>query len=271
MLTQNLEQSQATPYDGLKSFIINDILGNDSLTNKNSLQSIKQSLIDLDEKIDNVLKRFSILQENANTDIENEIESTIAEYANQLNNTNSKEIFAKIDAELNKKVSDTIQNNIHEIFVDFDTTLKSLTTTSGSNDFEIKDKYSTIEYTTVTRNEKIGKGLLGTLATGASLLFAPVTGGASLAIGVGAGLAGSYIGGKIGGATGATHTEQIKVGDNKEEVIQRFKQSRLENYENFAKNMYAEMQNTFFKPLQNISQDIKSDLNKFERNIQNLL
>ncbi|HIP11825.1 MAG TPA: hypothetical protein EYG73_03800 [Arcobacter sp.] len=260
-----------TPYDGLKSFIDNSILGNESFENGTSIKSIKKSLTDLDEKINESIERFEVLQKNANSDLSSEVESTIAEYVCKIDKNNSKEIFAEIDAELNKKVSKAIQKNIYEIFADFDTTLKSLTTTMGSDEFEIKDKFKTIEYTTEERNEKIGSGLLGLISTLASFALAPVTGGASLAVGAASGMAGGYIGGKIGRATGTGHTEKIKVGDNKEEIIQQFKASRLENYESFAKNMYSQMQNTFFTPLQNTSLDITSDLNRFEEKIKNIL
>ena len=262
---------EETPYDGLKSFIDNNILGNDSSTQQNSIKNIKKSLQNLDNKIEESLERFQVLQNNANSDLASEIESVVAEYYSKIDKFNAKEIFEQIDVELNKKVSDVIQSNINEIFSDFDTTLKSLTTTLSSNNFEIKDIYNTIEYTTKTRNKRISGGVLGTITTIGSMALAPVTGGASLAVGAIAGVVGNYVGGKIGEAIGTTYTEQIKVGDNKEEVIQRFKQSRLENYENLAKGMYGQIQNTFFKPLQNISQEIKSDLNDFEKNIKNLL
>ena len=261
-----------TPYDGLKSFIDNSILGNDNFENENSIQSIKKSLVDLDEQIDESLERFALLKENSNNDIESEIDSTIAKYISKLDKFNSKEIFAEIDVKLNKKISEAIQNNIHEIFSDFDTTLKSLTTTLGSNEFEIEDKFTEIEYTTKERNKTIGSGLFGAIATiwsGIALASNPV--GWAVAGTIAAGAVGGYVGGEAGEATGSTHTEKLKVGDNKEEVIQRFKSSRLENYESFAKNMYSQMQDTFFKPLQNTSQEIRSDLNAFEKNINNLL
>jgi len=263
---------EGTPYDGLKSFINNNILGNDDLKNKNSIQSIEKNLLDLNEKIDESIEKFTRLKENANSDFESETDSVIAEYVSKINKHNSKDIFAKIDAELNKKVSEAIQKNIHEIFADFDTTLKSLTTSLGSDDFEIKDKFKKIEYTTKERNKKIGSGLFGTLATiatGIALASNPI--GWAAAGTMAAGVVGSYVGGKIGETTGSKDSEEIVVGDNKEEVIERFKSSRLTHYESFAKNLYVQMQDTFFKPLKNISQDIRLDLDKFEKNIKNLL
>jgi len=263
---------EETPYDGLKSFIDNNILGSDSSTQENSIANIKQALNDLDKKIDESIERFQVLQNNANSDLENEIENVVSEYYSNINQSNSKDIFATIDSELNTKISTVIQTNIHEIFADFDTTLKSLTTSFSTNEFTIHDKFETYSYTTKTRNKKIGRGLF---ALGTSIAVGIATGGASLVVQAGAttlaGIAGGYIGGKAGEATGSNQTENIKVGDNKEEVIQKFKAIRLENYENYAKNLYKEMQDTFFVPLQRASAEINSDLSKFEKNLTNIL
>jgi len=263
---------EEAPYDGLKSFIDNNILGSDSSTQENSIANIKQALNDLDKKIDESIERFQVLQNNANSDLENEIENVVSEYYSNINQSNSKEIFATIDAELNTKISTAIQTNIHEIFADFDTTLKSLVTSFDTNEFEIHDIHKTIHYTTKTRNKKIASGLLGTIATiGAGIALASNPIGWAVAGTMAAGIAGSYIGGKAGEATGSNQTENIKVGDNKEEVIQKFKAIRLENYENYAKNLYKEMQDTFFVPLQHTSAEINSDLCKFEKNLTNIL
>lgn len=263
---------EQTPYDGLNSFIDNNILGINGSTQKNSISNIKKSLIDLDKKIDESLERFKTLQNNANSDLESEIESIVAEYYSKIDKSNSKEIFATIDAELNSKISEIIQNNIQEIFLDFDTTLQSLTTSFSTDEFEIKDTFKTIHYTTEKRNKKIGSGLL---ALGATIGVGIMTGGASLAVQAGAtmaaGVAGGYIGGKVGEATGSNQSEEIRVGDNKEEVIQKFKSMRLKNYEKSAKDIYKQMQETFFVPLQKSSSDISSDLEQFENNVKNIV
>ncbi len=260
-----------TPYSGLKSFIDNDIIGQNN--QQNSISSIKKALQELDTKISENLERFQILQANANADLESEVESVIAEYYSKIDKENSKEIFAKIDAELNEKVAKVIQSNIYEIFSDFDTTLKNLSTSFGSSGFEIDDIYQDFVYTTKEKNKKIGSGALGTLATiGAGILLAsnPVgwitLGGTAIA-----GIAGGYVGGKIGEATGSTCTEKVKVGDNKEEVIQKFKSMRLEYYEDYAKKIYQQMQDTFFRPLQQTSNAINLDIEKFERDLRNIL
>lgn len=267
-----IKLKERTPYDGLKSFIDNNIIGNGDNNQGKSITDIRNALIDLDTKINIILERFSVLQNNANSDLQSEVDNIMAMYYREINKSNSKEIFEKIDAELNAKVSDVIQSNIHEIFADFDTTLKNLTASFSSNDFEIHDIYEELNNTTKARNKKIGAGLLALVATvGVGI----ATGGASLAIQssatIVAGAVGSYVGGKAGEATGSTQTEQIKVGDDKDEVINKFKSLRLDNYEYFAKRIYQEMKDTFFTPLQKNSNGIKSSLNEFEEKVKKIL
>jgi len=263
---------EGTPYDGLKSFIDNNILGSDQAKQENSITGIKKSLEELNEKINESFERFATLKNNANSDLESEIENIIAEHSSKIDQSNSKEIFTKIDAQLNTKVGEVIQNNISEIFADFDTTLKSLTSSFGISDFEIHDTYKKIHYTTETRNKKIGSGLLGAISTiGAGIALASNPVGWVVAGTMAAGAAGSYVGGKLGEASGSDQTEEIKVGDNKEEVIQKFKSMRLEHYEKFAQNLYQQMQDTFFMPLQNTSKSININLNIFEVRMKKIL
>ena len=261
-----------TPYDGLKSFIDNNILGNTSTTRTNSITNIKQALQDLDKTIDESIERFQVLQNNANSDLENEIESVIAEYYSKINQSNAKEMFTKIDEELKTKVSTVIQANIYEIFADFDTTLKSLVTSFDTNEFEIHDIHKEVSYTTATRNKKIGSGLLGTGATiGTGIFLASNPVGWAIAGTVAASIVGGYIGAKAGEATGSSQTVKTKVGDNKDEVIHKFKTVRLENYEKYAKSIYQQIQDSFFVALQQTSSEINLDLSKFEKNLANIL
>jgi len=262
---------EETPYDGLKSFIDNNILGSDSSRQENSITNIQQALNDLDKKIDESIERFQTLQKNANSDLENEIEDVVAEYNKDINQSNSKEIFATIDAELNTKITSIIQTNLQEIFSDFDTALTKLTTSFDTNEFEIHDIYKKIHYTTETRNKKIASGILGTIATiGAGIALASNPIGWAAAGTMAAGIAGSYIGGKAGEVISSEQTEEIKVGDNKDEIIQKFKSSRLKHYENYTKSLYTQMQDTFFVPLKDSSAEINSDLRKFEKNLTNI-
>ncbi|UCN00124.1 dynamin family protein [Sulfurimonas sp. SWIR-19] len=259
-----------TPYNGLKSFIKNDIIGQNNQVN--SINSIRQALQNLDTNISESIERFKLLQANANADLESEIERVVAEYYSKINKKNSKEMFSKIDAELNQNIAKSIQDNIEEIFSNFDTTLKSLTTSFSSEDFEIKDIYEKIEFSTNERNKKIGSGLFGTAASiGAGVLLASSPIGWAIAGTAAAGIAGDYLGGQIGEATGSSHTEEVGVGDNKDEVISHYKSVRLNYYVKYAKSLYQQMEDTFFRPLQQTSNSIASNINKFEKDLRQIL
>ena len=80
----------------------------------------------------------------------------------------------------------------------------------------------------------------------------------------------SYAGGKLGEFSGSIDEEKEVIGDNKEQVLQKFKTSRLLYYEKIAQGMYNEMQNLFFVPLEKSMDEIKSNLNQFEQNIKQI-
>jgi hypothetical protein len=63
-----------------------------------------------------------------------------------------------------------------------------------------------------------------------------------------AGSIAGYAGGKLGEFSGSIDEEKEVIGDNKEQVLQKFKTSRLLYYEKIAQGMYNEMQNLFFVP-----------------------
>jgi predicted GTPase len=263
------------PYDGFRSFIDNGILGTGTNENESSIETIKYKLSDLDVKIKESLARFEILKENANNDLESEIECIVAEYSSKITKDNAKKMFADIDTELHKKAAATIKENISEIFAKLDKTLKSLTTPFTASHFQIEDQFREIKISNKNRNKVIGGSLLGAMAAiGAGIVLAPATGGMSLAItasaAAAAGAIGGKIGGKIGEMTGSDETESVKVGDNKEEVIQRFIADRLKHYGYFAKEIYTRMESSFFDPLQSISNEIRNNLNTFENNIKNI-
>lgn len=260
-----------TPYEGLKSFIDFNILGSDTIKQNSSIKNIKLELESLEQVVTESQERFKILKENANNDLVSEIEYIIANYSSKIDKSNSKELFSQIDREINKKMFEIIEQNISEILNNFDTSFKSLSTTFSSNEFIIEDIYKSIKVDTSDRNKKIGAGLLG-LFTTVTVGFA--TGGASLlvqaAATIVAGSVASYAGGKVGEFTGSVDEEKEIIGDNKEQVLQKFKTSRLLHYEKIAKGMYNEMQSLFFEPLEKSVDEIKFNLNQFEQNIKQI-
>lgn len=260
-----------TPYEGLKSFIDFNILGSDIIKQNSSIKNIKLELESLEQVIRESQERFEILKENSSNDLVSEIEFIISKYSLEINKSNSKEMFLQIDSEINKKMFEIIEKNISEILNNFDASFKSLSATFSSNEFIIEDVYESIKVDTSSRNKKIGAGILGLIATvGVGI----ATGGASLLVQAGAtivaGAAAGYAGGKLGEFSGSLDEEKIVVGDNKEQILLKFKNSRLENYEKIAKGIYNEMQSLFFVPLEKSMGEIKSNLNQFEQNIKQI-
>ena len=260
-----------TPYEGLKSFIDFNILGSDIIKQNSSIKNIKLELESLEQVIRESQERFEILKENSSNDLVSEIEFIISKYSSEINKSNSKEMFLQIDSEINKKMFEIIEKNISEILNNFDASFKSLSTTFSSNEFIIEDVYESIKVDTSSRNKKIGAGILGLIATvGVGI----ATGGATLLVQAGATIvAGSiagYAGGKLGEFSGSIDEEKEVIGDNKEQVLQKFKTSRLLHYEKIAQGMYNEMQNLFFVPLEKSMDEIKSNLNQFEQNIKQI-
>ena len=260
-----------TPYEGLKSFIDFNILGSDNIKQNSSIKNIKLELESLEQVIRESQERFEILKENSSNDLVSEIEFIISKYSLEINKSNSKEMFLQIDSEINKKMFEIIEKNISEILNNFDASFKSLSATFSSNEFIIEDVYESIKVDTSSRNKKIGAGILGLIATvGAGI----ATGGASLVVQAAAtivaGGVASYAGGKLGEFSGSIDEEKEVIGDNKEQVLQKFKTSRLLHYEKIAQGMYNEMQNLFFVPLEKSMDEIKSNLNQFEQNIKQI-
>ena len=260
-----------TPYEVLKSFIDFNILGSDIIKQNSSIKNIKLELESLEQVIRESQERFEILKENSSNDLVSEIEFIISKYSSEINKSNSKEMFLQIDSEINKKMFEIIEKNISEILNNFDASFKSLSTTFSSNEFIIEDVYESIKVDTSSRNKKIGAGILGLIATvGAGI----ATGGASLVVQAAAtivaGGVASYAGGKLGEFSGSIDEEKEVIGDNKEQVLQKFKTSRLLHYEKIAQGMYNEMQNLFFVPLEKSMDEIKSNLNQFEQNIKQI-
>ena len=260
-----------TPYEGLKSFIDFNILGSAVIKQNSSIKNIKLELESLEQVIRESQERFEILKENSSNDLVSEIEFIISKYSSEINKSNSKEMFLQIDSEINKKMFEIIEKNISEILNNFDASFKSLSATFSSNEFIIEDVYESIKVDTSSRNKKIGAGILGLIATvGVGI----ATGGATLLVQAGATIvAGSiagYAGGKLGEFSGSIDEEKEVIGDNKEQVLQKFKTSRLLHYEKIAQGMYNEMQNLFFVPLEKSMDEIKCNLNQFEQNIKQI-
>jgi len=259
-----------TPYNGLKSFIDNDVLGVNS--NPLTIKTIREEIDNLNKTIDETVKRFDTLIENIRSDISREVEAIVAKYYIKVDRYNSEKMFQNIEKNIADKISKIIEKNIKDAFENFSYSLDNLATSINGDKFKIDDVYEEYTYTTKERNKKIGSAILG---AGATIGAALATGGASLLISAGAAIAaggaGGYIGGKIGEMTGSEHTSKVNIGDNKEEVIQNFKEMQIDNHSDNIKKVYTQIKDNFFVPMKKIIEnDIQSKLNDFEKNINSL-
>ncbi len=226
-----------TPYDGLNAFIDNGILGSNNVDNATTIASSKESLSILDGKIRESIDAFERIKQNLNSDISMEVDSIVSQYANSIDKYNAKEQFSTIDKKLSESISQLISTNINEIMEDFNTSLDGLNGVLDSGDsFDIKDEYKKIK----VRYDDTG-------------FF-------------------RNIGNKIGFMDRSYDTieEEIHVGDNKEDMILKFKQNRTDGYINASKENYDVVAKDFFVPLQKMSGSIRISMDELESKIINL-
>ncbi len=218
---------QSTPYSGIVSFIDNELLKDDT---NSSLKSLFKAFDDFDLQVKETQEKFRFIKENTKSDIESEIEFIVSQEISNINKDNSKEIFEKIDNELNTIVQKLINKNIKEILHNFNTSLNELESKLVKTDeFSIQDEYREIEVWYEDRSflNIITFGLLGS--------------------------SGDYL------------TETIQVGDNKEEMILKFKKNRIDTYEKFALDSYEDISQSFFKSILNISNTMKNNIKDLEK------
>jgi len=259
-----------TPFNGLKSFIDNDVLGITDKPNPLTIKIIRERINDLDNSVNETLDKFNTLTENIKSDISREVEAIVAQYYIKIDRHNSEDIFKEIDRKIASKISKIIEKNIKDAFESFSYSLDNLATSISGESFKIEDVYEEFTYTTEERNKNIGSALLGLGATiGAGFLTG---GGAWVVAGTSilAGGAGGYIGGKLGGMIGSKHTSKVNIGDNKEEVIQKFKNKELNIHYDNTKKIYSNIQKSFFIPLQEMIEKMRLELDEFEKNINSL-
>ena len=253
-----------TPYNGLKSFIDNDVLGVTDKPNPLTIKIIREKIDELDENITKNLTQFDTLISNIKSDLSGEIEAIVAKYYREIDKYNSEEMFKKIDKKIADNISKIIKNNIKDAFKNFSYSLDNLSTSISGNEFKIDDRYAEYTYTTKERNRNIGSALLGTTATIAAGIF---TSGGAWVVFAATIAAGGYIGGKLGEMTSSKHTDKIHIGDNKDKVIYEFKEFQLSIHENNTEKVYINIKEQFFIPLQNTIKNMRSELDDFEKNI----
>ncbi|MDQ6961954.1 MAG: dynamin family protein [Mariprofundaceae bacterium] len=254
------------PYHGLSSFITHDVLGTQD--KELTVHMIKKGIGSLDQKICEIQDKIHALIENIDSDIHREVNDIVEKHYRDINQSNAVQLFQEIHQEIAKIISEIIEQNIKELFQDFQRTLNHFTSTIDGGAFTIEDRYEEYTYSTKTRNKGIGAAVFGVVAgIGAAVL----TGGASVVVSLAAGGiaagAGGYAGGKLGEMTGDTHRGRVNVGDNKEEMIQKFKAQQVVIHGDSCKKVYTHIQHDFFQPLQTKIDEINMEIECFEKNI----
>jgi hypothetical protein len=224
----------STPYNGLLSFIDNDLLGDGS--KPTSLNSLEVSLKYFDTQIKKSQERFAIIKENTNSEIKSEIDFIVTQHVSEIDKNNASDKFNMIDEEISKNISALINKNITEVLKDFSVSLNSLTNTlSSTNKFEIKDEYKEIKVS------YDNTGFFRNIGNKATLGF----------------IDRSY----------SSVTENVLVGNNKEEMIINFKKNRVNGYIETTLSNYEIVIKDFFNPLMAISNDTKANIENLEQQI----
>lgn len=257
---------QEAPYDGLKS-LVSSILNDE----EHSISSIQDKVKEFKSEMINIKNRLEILKSNCLSDVSSLVQYEMAKNSNSIDKYNLKNKLKQIDLDIQMRIGNTIEQNIKEVIQIYNNSLVNFTEGLGY-EFNIEDKMQSVSLPTKKRNKSMAAAFFGAVAT---IGVGIATGGASLAIQLGAaaaaGLGASYIGGKIGESVSEDGTKNVKVGDNKEEVISNFMSSRINHYANATNKIYAATQDNLFVPLENVSADIEDKLVKFNEKLNKFL
>lgn len=223
----------SAPYNGLLSFIDNKVLGKDTSSNS-SVQSLLDTIKKFDLQIEEANTRFKTIKHNISNDIRASVEYIVTKHQSNISKGNEKTIFANIDNELSIMLSETIESNINEILNDFSTSLTNINSHMQNNDeFNIEDKYKNISVSYVDRS------LLNIFTFG------------------------------LLGRSHSSVDGSVLVGDNKDEMIRKYKENRIDGLTKVAQDNYDMIINTFFQPLENISNEMKSKIESIIKTIEN--
>lgn len=266
LLTQVVKQKASklktqAPYHSLISFIDNELL---SKTSDYSLDSLLNAFNAFDKKIEETKDKLEQIKSNTKSDIQTQIEYIVSKHISDVDKNGSQGIFGifgtldlnswvsdktgdkiqskpknsfeTMDEEIAQSIQKLVNDNIKEIFADFSTSLNELQNKLvPSSDFKIKDEYKTIKvwYEDNSLFNKIVKVI--TLGT--------------------CGKNGEYL------------EEEVKVGNNKDEVLRKFKTSRSDAYVKFTLNTYSEVSKNFFNSIQNVSTNMQNSIKNLETSV----
>ncbi len=228
--SQTLKQS--TPFNGLLSFIDNELLSNNDKAT--SVAALEASLDFFDAKLKEIDDKFDMLKQNIDSDISSQAEYVISKYQSEITKQNSTQVFEKIDDELNTTIGDIIAENLKEIMQTFSASLDSIQgSLNNIDEFKIADEY---------KNIQVSYDDTGFLRN---------------------------IGNKLGfmDRKYETMTETVKVGDNKNEMVLNFKASRIELQKSNAIANYDSLIKNFFEPMKTTSREIKDEIKKLKNDM----
>lgn len=255
---------EQSPYLTLNS-LIDEILED----RENSIAQIKESIDKFDDETRQTNERFNTLKLNSMSEVGLIVDEVVSKYATNLSNSDLKKTLEKIDKKIKAKFEKDLDMKIKNVVESYEKVVDEFES-ELNYDYEIKEKREKIKYSTKTRNKAVGRALLGAAVVGALSLVPGInvltwTGAAIYTVTT---TTASYVGGKIGEATGEDKYEWVSMGDNSEEVILNFKEVRTEHFAEIAKQAYEALQEKIFKPLEEKSTKIAEILNKFENEIQ---
>ncbi len=225
------------PKQNLIAYIDNSIIGN---TNSiYSLNSIKNDF-------KTVLKELELLNENLNLkiknigyDISSNISTVLSSYAMDITPSNSKDLLKKVDIEISKNIESLVSETINELFKSFETSLYNFQKIAvDESEYLVEDKYEKL----TVRYES--SGFLRKLAN--KVTFGLVE------------------------KTYSSVSEQVYVGNNKEEIFSNFKAKRVAEYSKEIELVLSNLQNNFFKKFHLEIEKISQYVNEVEQELEDI-
>ncbi len=225
------------PKQNLIAYIDNSIIGYSnkasSLTSiKNDFKKVLDELALLNENLDLRIK-------NIGYDISRIISETLSAYAMDITTSNSKEILLKADSEISKKIESLVSETINELFESFETSLYDFQKlATDDSEYLVEDKFEkiTVRYESSSAVRKF---------------FNVITFG--------------FI-----ERTYSSVSEEVYIGNNKEEILSSFKSKRVAEYSKEIELILSNLQDNFFKKFNNQIQQIDLYVNNLEKELENI-
>lgn len=225
------------PKQNLIAYIDNSIIGYSnkasSLTSiKNDFKKVLDELALLNENLDLRIK-------NIGYDISRIISETLSAYAMDITTSNSKEILLKADSEISKNIESLVSETINELFKSFETSLYDFQKlATDDSEYLVEDKFEkiTVRYESSSAVRKF---------------FNVITFG--------------FI-----ERTYSSVSEEVYIGNNKEEILSSFKSKRVAEYSKEIELILSNLQDNFFKKFNNHIQQIDLYVNNLEKELENI-